>query len=148
MANPRLDWLEQQLSNLITMCEVLMKKMEKNNETMKANNAKLYALVAKFDNCSDDNNDELHCYEQSQMVLEDINNLVNPQDPICHVEVSLPCAIILIQAQPHHYSKIAPSPPTIESQHKAIYKSATHCPTTHHSPRKFINPTCYKSSTS
>jgi uncharacterized coiled-coil protein SlyX len=94
MANSRLDRLEQQLSNLVTMCEVLMKKMEKNNETIKANNAKLYALVAKFDNCSDDNNDELHCYEQSQMVPKDINNLVNPQDPICHVEVSPPCAIL------------------------------------------------------
>jgi uncharacterized coiled-coil protein SlyX len=115
MANPRLDRLEQQLSNLVTMCEVLMKKMEKNNETMKANNAKLDALVAKFDNCSDDNNDELHCYEQSQMVPEEVNNLVNPQDLICHVEVSPPCAIIPIQAQLHHYSKIAQSPPTIKS---------------------------------
>jgi uncharacterized coiled-coil protein SlyX len=115
MANPRLDRLEQQLSNLVTMCEVLMKKMEKNNETMKANNAKLDALVAKFDNCSDDNNDELHCYEQSQMVPEEVNNLVNPQDLICHVEVSPPCAIVPIQAQLHHYSKIAQSPPTIKS---------------------------------
>jgi hypothetical protein len=79
---------------------------EKNNETMKANNAKLDALVAKFDNCSDDNNDELHCYEQSQMVPEEVNN---------HVEVSPPCAIVPIQAQLHHYSKIAQSPPTIKS---------------------------------
>ena len=82
---------------------------------MKANNAKLYALVAKFDNCSDDNNDELHCYEQPQMVPKDVNNLVNLQDPICHVEVSPPCAIVPIQAQLHHYSKIAQSPPTIKS---------------------------------
>ena len=89
------------------MCKVLMKKMEKNNEMMKANNAKLYALIAKFDNCSNDNNDELHCYEQSQMVPEDVNNLVNPQDPFCHVEVSPPCAIVPIQAPLHHYSKIA-----------------------------------------
>jgi hypothetical protein len=87
---------------------------KKNNETMKANNAKLYALIAKFDNYSDDNNGELHCYEQSQMVPEDVNNLVNPHDPFCHVEVSPPCVIVPIQAQ-LHYSKIAPSPPTIKS---------------------------------
>jgi hypothetical protein len=78
------------------MCEVLMKKMEKNNEMMKPNNAKLYASVVKFDNCSDDNNDELHCYEQSQMVPEDVNNLLNLKYPICHVEVSPPCAIVPI----------------------------------------------------
>jgi hypothetical protein len=81
---------------------------------IKANNAKLYALVAKFNNCSNDDNDEFHCYEQSQMVPEDVNNLVNPQDPICHVEVSPPYAIVPIQAQLHHYSKIAQSPPTIK----------------------------------
>ena len=115
MANPSLDLLEQKLSNLVTMCEVLMKKMEKNNQTMNTNNVKLYALIAKFDNCSDDNNDELHCYEQLQMVPEDVNNLVNPQDPFCHVEVSPPCAIMPIQAKLHHYSKIAPSPPTVKS---------------------------------
>ena len=73
-----------------------MKKMEKNNETMKTNNAKLYELIAKFDNCLDDNNDELHCYEQSQMVPEDVNNLINPQDPFFHVEISPPCAIMPI----------------------------------------------------
>jgi hypothetical protein len=71
--------------------------------------------IAKFDNCSNDNNDELHCYEQSQMVPEEVNNLVNPQDLICHVEVSPPCAIIPIHGQLHHYSKIAQSPPTIKS---------------------------------
>jgi hypothetical protein len=47
---------------------------------------------------------------------EDINNLVKPLDPFHHIEVSpTPCAVVPIQAQPHHYSKIAPSPPTIES---------------------------------
>jgi hypothetical protein len=61
---------------------------------------------------------------------EDINNLVKPLDPFHHIEVSPPpCVVVPIQAQPHHYSKIAPSPPIIESQHKAIYKSATHRPT-------------------
>lgn len=29
-----------------------MKKIKKNNETMKANSAKLYAVIAKFDYCS------------------------------------------------------------------------------------------------
>jgi uncharacterized coiled-coil protein SlyX len=115
MENSRLGRLEQQISSLVTMIEGFIKKieehtemMEKNNETMKANNA-------KFDNCSDDNNDELHCYEQSQMVPKDVNNLVNPQDLICHVEVSPSCAIVPIQAQLHHYSKIAQSQPTIKS---------------------------------
>jgi hypothetical protein len=62
--------------------------------------------------------------------MEDINNLVKPLDPFHHIEVSPPLsAIVPIQAQPHHYSKIAPSPPTIESQHKAIYKSTTNRPT-------------------
>jgi hypothetical protein len=61
---------------------------------------------------------------------EDINNLVKPLDPFHHIEVSPPpCADVPIQTQPHHYSKVASSPPTIESQHKAIYKSATHSPT-------------------
>ena len=41
-----------------------MKKMEKNNsEMMKANNAKLYALIAKYDDCLIDNNDEFHFSE-------------------------------------------------------------------------------------
>jgi hypothetical protein len=48
MANPSLDRLEQQLGKLVTMYEVLMKNMRKNNEKMKANNAKLYALTAKY----------------------------------------------------------------------------------------------------
>ncbi|XP_059442070.1 uncharacterized protein LOC132174428 [Corylus avellana] len=65
-----------------------MKKMEENIETMKANNAKLYALTAKCDNCSADNNDEFHFSEQSQMVPEDVNNLFNPQDPFHPVEVA------------------------------------------------------------
>ena len=61
---------------------------------------------------------------------EDINNLVKPLDPFHHIEVSPPpCVVVPVQTQPHHYSKIAQSPPTIESQHKAIYKLATHCPT-------------------
>jgi hypothetical protein len=34
-----------------------------------------------------------------------------------------------LKPQFHLYSKIALSPPTIKSQHKAIYKSATHRPT-------------------
>jgi hypothetical protein len=61
---------------------------------------------------------------------EDINNLVKLLNPFHHIEVSPPpCAAVPIQGQPHNYSKIAPSPPTIESQHKAIYKSTTHRPT-------------------
>ena len=69
MTNRRLDRIEQQLDNLITMCKGLMKKMEKNNETMKANNAKLYILTTKYDDCSADNYDEFHFSKQPQMVL-------------------------------------------------------------------------------
>jgi hypothetical protein len=72
---------------------------------------------------------------------EDINNLVKPLDPFHHIEVSPPpCVVVPIQAQPHHYSNIAPSPPTIESQHKAIYKSTTHCPTNQSFTEKIHQP--------
>jgi hypothetical protein len=47
-----------------------------NNKTMKANNAKLYTLIAKSDDCLADKNDEFHFSEQSQKVPEDVNNLV------------------------------------------------------------------------
>ena len=89
MANPSLDRLEQQLGKLVTICEVLMKNMGKNNEKMKADNAKLYALTAKYDDCSADNNDEFNFSKQPQMVLppyptplldsqptEDVHNLI------------------------------------------------------------------------
>jgi ribosomal protein RSM22 (predicted rRNA methylase) len=48
--------------------------------------------------------------------------------PCRHVEAPIPQPN-LTTTQFCHYSKIAPSPPTIESQHKAIYKLATHRPT-------------------
>jgi hypothetical protein len=136
MADPWMEWMERmekQISNIQTMVQGAKILLDKNSKEVTEINRNLFKEETNSEeNSTARTSDKSHHGNLNSMPsldfqpTEDINNLVKLLDPFHHIEVSPPCAVVPIHAQPHHYSKIAPSPPTIESQHKAIYKLATH----------------------
>jgi uncharacterized coiled-coil protein SlyX len=151
----RLDRLEQQNAEIKKLLEDLIKNSALQQASMdqlqQRIEEKLDSKESKEEKDSRENSttrtsDKAHHENLNSMSsldfqpTEDVKNLVNPQDPFCHVEAPFPQPN-LTTTQFRHYSKIAPSPPTIESQHKTIYKSATHCPTNPSLTKKIHQPT-------
>jgi hypothetical protein len=112
MEDSRLSRLEQQNSIIMTMTEGFIKKKEEHMDMMKK---KMKMMEKNIDNLLSKKGFDV---QKNEVVVQ----------PFLHVEALIPQPN-LTTTQFRHYSKIASSPPTIESQHKAIYKSATHRPT-------------------
>jgi hypothetical protein len=148
----RFDRLEQQNAEIKKLLEDFIKNSVSQQASMEQRiEEKLHSKESKEEKDSRKNSiartsDKLHHGNLNSMppldfqLTEDDKNLVNPQDPFCRVEAPIPQPN-LTTTQFRHYSKIAPSPPTIESQHKAIYKSATHYPTNPSLTEKIHQPT-------
>jgi hypothetical protein len=140
--------MEKQFSNLQTMVQGAQILLAENSKEVTEINRRLSKKEKNYgENSTTRISDKSNHGNLNSMPSLDfqpteyIYNLVKPLDPFHHIEVSPPpCAVVPIQAQSHHYSKIAPSPPTIESQHKAIYKSATYRPTSPSLTEKIHEP--------
>jgi hypothetical protein len=124
MADPWMEWMEQmekQISNLQTMVQGAKILLDKNFKEVTEINIRLSKEEKNYEKNSTARTSDKSQHENLNSMpsldfwpMEDINNLVKPWDPFYHIEVSPPpCAIVPIHVQPHHYSKIAPSPPTI-----------------------------------
>jgi hypothetical protein len=131
MADPWMEWMERmekQISNIQTMVQGAKILLDKNSKEVTEINRNLFKEETNSEeNSTARTNDKSHHGNLNSMPsldfqpTEDINNLVKLLDPFHHIEVSPPCAVVPIHAQPHHYSKIAPSPPTIESRRVQIW---------------------------
>jgi hypothetical protein len=139
-----MERMEKQISNLQTMVQGAKMLAEKVTEI----NSRLSKEEKNYGkNSTARTSDKSHHRNLNSVPsldfqpTEDINKVVKSLDPFHHIEVSPPpCVVVPIQAQPHQYSKLALSPPTIESQHKAIYKLATHHPTNPSLAKKIHQP--------